>query len=147
MWAKLRNVPRRNFDGSRDDINALDFIDYEADSHPEGLPGAAIIWGGVLAATGALSWAIGDEQHFVLVAASDYLSALIFPYARVAEIRHSSVPQFGKYEWLLEEAVLRLCNSGFDVDIEQKLRSLLDLNEGGFISNAKRGIESLLQDK
>src|SRR5829696_3174810 len=67
MWAKLIDVPQRAFDGGREDIDALDFIDYETGQHPKGLAGAAVIWGGVLAATGALSWAIGDEQHFVLV--------------------------------------------------------------------------------
>ena len=63
MWSRLKNVPERRFDGRREDIDALDFIDYEAGQHPEGLAGAAIIWGGVLASTGALSWAIDDEQH------------------------------------------------------------------------------------
>src|SRR4051812_28056301 len=77
MWAKLKNVPQRAFDGSREDIAALDFIDYEAGHHPEGLAGAAIIWGGVLEATGTLSWALGDGQHIVLVGDPDHPRTLI----------------------------------------------------------------------
>lgn len=133
MWKELKNVPRREFDGGREDIDALDFIDYEAGRHPEGLAGAAIIWGGVLVATGALSWAIGDEQHFVLVGDPDFPRALIFPYARIAEIHHSSCPQFGKFKWLLDEVILRLCAQGFDDEHEQKLRSLLSADHEGFI--------------
>lgn len=143
MWPKLKNVPERRFDGGRDDIDALDFIDYEAGHHPEGLAGAAVIWGGVLASTGVLSWAIGDEQHWVLVGDPDYPRALIFPYARVAEINHSSGPQFGKYEWLLEEAVLRLAYLGFGDEEEAKLRALLVIESEGFFDFAKRGIARL----
>jgi hypothetical protein len=143
MWAKLKNVPHRAFDGGREDIDALDFIDYEAGSHPEGLAGAAVIWGGVLAATGVLSWAIGDEQHWVLVGDPDWPRALIFPYARVAEISHSSGPQSGKYEWLLEETVLRLTYVGFGAEEEAKLRALLDVEADGFFDFAKRGIARL----
>jgi hypothetical protein len=143
MGAKLKNVPERRFDGSREDIDALDFIDYEAGHHPEDLAGAAVIWGGVLASTGVLSWAIGDEQHWVLVGDPDWPRALIFPYARVAEINHSSGPQFGKYEWLLEEAVLRLACSGVGEEEEAKLRALLDIEPEGFFDFAKRGIARL----
>jgi len=143
MWTKLKNVPYRAFDGTREDIDALDFIDYEAGHHPEGLAGAAVIWGGVLAATGVLSWAVGDEQHFVLVGEPDYPRALIFPYARVSELAHSSAPQFGKYEWLLEEAVLRLSCLGFDDEAVGKLRSLLRVEPEDFFDFAQRGIERL----
>jgi hypothetical protein len=146
MWAKLKNVPHRTFDGSREDIDALDFIDYEAGHHPEGLAGAAVMWGGVLAATGVLSWAIGDEQHFVLLGDPNYPKALVYPYARIAEINHSSVPQFGKYEWLLEEAVLRLTCLGFSELEEAKLRALLDVEPDGFFDFAKRGIDRLSKD-
>lgn len=136
MWGKLKSVRRCGFEGGREDIEALDFIDYEAGSHPEGLAGAAVIWGGVLAATGVVSWAIGDEQHFVLVSDSECPRALVFPYARVAEIHCSSWPQFGKYEWLLEEAVLRLCAQGLDV--ERKLRDLLRDRSDGFVAWSRR---------
>jgi hypothetical protein len=139
----LKNVPERRFDGGREDIDALDFIDYEAGEHPEGLAGAAVIWGGVLVATGALEWAVGDEQHFVLFTDVGYPRALIFPYARVAELNHSSGPQHGKYEWLLEEAVLRLSYLGFDQEVEEKLRALLDVEADGFFDFARRGIERL----
>ncbi|MCE9590735.1 MAG: hypothetical protein K8S99_09450 [Planctomycetes bacterium] len=146
MWAELKDVPHRPFDGSRDDIDALDFIDYEAGHHPEGLAGAAVIWGGVIVATGALSWAIGDDQHFVLVGDPHWPRALIFPYARVAELSGSSSPQYGKYQWLLEEAVLRLSMQGFGGDVEQKLRALLRIEYDGFTERSQRWIKSTYPD-
>lgn len=143
MWAELKNVPERRFDGCRQDINALDFIDYEAGHHPEGLAGTAVIWGGVFAKTGLLSWAIGDEQHWVLVGDIDWPRALIFPYARVAEINHSAGPQFGKYEWLLEETILRLISLGVGEEEAAKLRALLVAESESFLDFAKGAIARL----
>jgi hypothetical protein len=79
----------------------------------------------------------------VLVADSDYPRALVFPYARVSEINHSSGPQFGKYEWLLEEVMLRLMSLGFSEDDETKLLALMDVEADGFFDFAKRGIARL----
>ena len=141
MWAKLKNVPPRAFDGSRDDLDALDFIDYEAGHHPQGLVGAAIIWGGVLAATGLVTWAFADEQ-LVLVGDPDYPRALIFPYARLIELECSSHPQYGKYEWLFEEAVLRL-SLEFGDEAIAKLRPLLHIEAEGFMDRARSTIELL----
>jgi hypothetical protein len=87
MVGEAQARAHRAFAGSREDIDALDFIDYEAGSHPEGLAGAAVIWGGVLESTGVLSWAVGDEQHWVLTVNPNCRQALIVPYARVAEIQ------------------------------------------------------------
>lgn len=143
MWATLREVPHRAFDGGREDINALDFIDYEAGHHPHGLAGAALIWGGVLASTGALQWAVGDNQHLVLVSSEVYPRAMIVPYARVAEIDHSSSPQYGKYDWLLEETVLRLYGLDFPPETHEKLKALLSPDAEGFLSHALGAIEWL----
>jgi hypothetical protein len=85
----------------------------------------------------------GDEQHWVLFTDVGYPRALVFPYARVVELNRSSGPQYGKYEWLLEEAVLRLSYLGFDAEVETKLRGLLDVELDGFFDFAKRGIERL----
>lgn len=79
MWAGLRNVPRRAFDGAPEDLHALSFIDYEAGEHPEGIAGAAIIWGGVLVKTGVFEWAVADDTHLVLITTFDYPRVRDFP--------------------------------------------------------------------
>jgi hypothetical protein len=148
FWAAFETLPPRRFDGCREDIDALDFIDYElGGDHPMGLEGAAVVWAGVLVAAGALEWAIGDERHFVLVAGSGLPRAMIWPYARVAELDRSSVPQFGKYDWLLEEAVLRLWGLGLpaSAEAEERLFALLR-NSESFLHCARRGIPKLLKE-
>lgn len=140
MWSKITNVPERRFDGSREDIDALDFIEYEAGHHPEGHAGAAIIWGGVLVSTGVVSWAIGNDQHWVLVGDPDYPKVLILPYARLTEISHTVT--FGKWKRLLDEAVFRLTSIGFSDEQEARLHALLKL-ESQFLNFAKRSIARL----
>lgn len=134
LWATLRGayVPPCTFNGDSADIDALDWIDYEAGFHPLGLQGAAIIWGRVLVATGALQWAVGNEQHLILTSTCVYPRVMIFPYGRVVEIQNSSTPQYGKFEWILQEAVLRLCAHDFDEEQAKKLRSLVTIEYGCF---------------
>jgi hypothetical protein len=147
MWAKLKTLPPCAFVGGREDLDALDFIDYEGLDHPEGLQGAAIIWGGVIAATGALRWAVGDESHFVLTIDEGWPRTVVCPYSRVAELAHSQNPQYGKYEWAMEEAVLRLLDQGFSDEIEARLTALLSSDADGFLDRARPLIDRLLTDK
>jgi hypothetical protein len=144
MWGKLANVPERRFDGSREDIDALDFIDYEAGHHPDGLRGAAIILGGVLVATGALSWAIGLNGDLVLVADPVYPRVLINICPRVEEINGSSHPQDGKYECILEEIILVLHHRGLDMEACENLRKLIDSRSSSFLGFAADNARSLI---
>lgn len=144
MWTspRFKDLPPCPFIGTREDIDALDFIDYElGGDHPKDLAGAALLWGGVLAATGVLSWAVADEQHLVLVGDPIYPRVLILPYARVEEINQSSVPQYGKYEWLLVDVVQCLMYSGFGPDAEEKLLALLSVDSGEFVESARRSLD------
>ena len=144
MWVGLKQVPPRRFAGDPEDINALDFIDYEAGHHPQGLAGAAIIWGGVLAGAG-LSWAVGEGSQLFLVDTIDTPWATINPYARVAEI-NCSAPQFGKYSWALEEAVLHVCSLPIAEHLAQRLGALLQSDpDKGFLLAAREQVEPLLR--
>jgi hypothetical protein len=131
MWRRLRNVPERIFDGGRQDLDTLSFIDYEAGEHPEGNFGAAIIFGEVLVKTGVFTWAIADDTHFALVTTQEYPRVMILPYARLTELEGSSWPALAngqRFDWLLEEIVVRLCVGGVDND---QLRTVLALVERG----------------
>jgi hypothetical protein len=147
MWSSLKCVPPCEFAGDRTDIEILDFIDYEINTYPLGISGAALIWGNVLAInSGILFWMIDERQQLVLMTSEDdWPRVMIDPIARVAEINNSSVPQFGKYEWLLEETVLRLWSQGFKDDTKQRFQSLLDIEPDGFINSSKQWIDSINQ--
>jgi hypothetical protein len=147
MWAQLRNVPERAFDGGREDIDALGFIDYEAGEHPEGTSGAAIIWGGVLVKTGVFKWAVADG-NLVLVTTFDYPRVMIFPYARLAEIENSSwpSPNNGRFNWLLEEVVLRLCVGGINGERLRPVLALINHAQTLYWDAAKMALDALTTD-
>lgn len=143
MWGKLQNVPSRAFEGGREDIDTLDFIDYEAGFHPEGDAGAAVIWGGVIVATGLLSWAVGDEKHFVLanLIEPDFDRVMIIPYTRIAEVRPSFPRGNEMFNWLLEEAVLRLCMLNLDGTDSKKLLALLHPDNCSFRNRVRQWMD------
>lgn len=142
LWANLKNVPHRAFDGSREDIDALDFIDYEGADHPEGLAGAARIWAGVFVNSGGLQWAVDGASELFVVDHVDAPRAAIHVRARLAEIRYS-LPQYGKHYWAFEEAVLHLCSLPVASGIQQKLRSLLDTeSDEDFLYSARSQINT-----
>lgn len=85
MWASLSPPCDCAFDGTPTDIDALDFVDYEAGYHPRDLLGASMIWGNVLVSTGVLNWLASDAEH-LFVGNVDYPRFLIWPYARVLGI-------------------------------------------------------------
>jgi hypothetical protein len=130
MWSSIRPPYACDFTGTRTDIDALDFIEYEAGHHPRGVFGAALIWGNVIAKTELLSWLVSESGDYLL-GELEYPRVLIWPLARTIEIEHSS-PQYGKYEWLLEEAVARCVVQGFSEEEENRLLRTLDpeVNDG-----------------
>lgn len=149
MWAKLRHVPERRFDGGRDDLDALHFIDYEAGSHPEGDGGAATIFGGVLVATGLFEWAVADDAHLVLLTTLDYPRVMIFPGARLAEAINSSWPApsgAGRFDWMLEEVVLRLCVGGIDGPHLRPVLALMGSGPTLYWDAAKKALDVLTSD-
>ena len=115
------------FEGTKVDIDVLDFIGYEAGDHPNGLEGASILLGNVLVQTGALEWAAADDGSLLLVSTHDtYPRYVIWPYARVLEIENSSNPQFGKYGWVLQKTLIDLLAQDLDPDIEDNVVALFD---------------------
>lgn len=146
MWAELRNVPEHHFDGGPDDLDALNFIDYEAGYHPQGTSGAAIIWSGVLVKTGVFKWAVGDDARLALVTTYDYPRVAIFPEARLAEIENSSWPapiNARRFQWLLEELVVRLYAGGIYGDRLRPVLALVDRVETLYWDAAKDALDVL----
>ncbi len=141
MWSSFSPPYACDFTGTRTDIDALDFIQYETGTHPRGLFGAALVWGGVIAKTGLLGWLVSQSGDYML-GSTEYPRFLIWPLARTQEIENTGIPQFGKYNWLLEEAVARCISQGGFADAEEKrLVSLLDIEPGeGYLWSTSRAI-------
>lgn len=114
FWSSFEHMPFEcNFAGAKDDVRALDYLDYEGLGYPSsGLKGAALIWGNVLASNLELVWKIGPNGELFLFHDEPGNRVSIWPFARVIEAQESSRPQFGRYGWLLERAVSHLMQFG-----------------------------------
>lgn len=138
MWRSLRPPFECQFSGQREDVDALDFVGYEAGRHPHGLLGASIIWGRVFAHTGLLAWLVDDANQYFL-GSLDYPRLLIWPYARTLEIENTMHPQFNKYNWLVQHAVAScLAQAEFTGAQETVLMELADPEEGEGFSYSMR---------
>ncbi len=132
------------FDGSLDDIRALDFLDYEGLPYPAcGESGAALVWGNVVAAQTPFRWFFDDELGGLVLLPPD-VSFVIWPFGRVYESRRSCEPQFGKYRWLLDWVLVNcLGHRLLDLDDERRLVALLATEEPGTIRFFERTMERL----
>jgi hypothetical protein len=112
------------FEGTATDLDALDYLDYEIGLPASGLWGAAIVWGGVIAANGPFRWHLDDDAGFILRSADD-ASLVLWPYGRVFEGQWGPVPRGGWFWRRFEEAVLEILAARLLDDSDE--RRLLDL--------------------
>jgi hypothetical protein len=109
-WRLLEHMPFPcEFVGTLDDIRALDYLEYEGCGYPASyLTGAALVWGHVLKEQLRMSWSSGYNGEQLLVHDAPGNRITVWPFARVLEAQERSLPQFGRYAWLLDR-VLRDC--------------------------------------
>jgi hypothetical protein len=120
FWSSFPSMPfPAPFNGGIEDIDALDYLDYEGlGGPPGGIEAAALTWGQVLAHQTGLQWVRCSIGGLWLRAEDPACGAVsLWPLARVAEIQSRSSPQFDKFE-VLTERVLRECLEGFILDGE-----------------------------
>src|SRR5688572_20095250 len=104
-WRSFHNMPFAcPFDGGDDDVRALDYLDYEGLAYPKSdIEGAALVWGNVLATQAGMRWALSYRGDLVLTLDGPGNRITVCPLARVLESQERSLPQFGRYRWLLEQ--------------------------------------------
>lgn len=113
-WQSFRAMPSPGaFAGGLEDIEALDYLDYEGLGYPSsGLDGAALIWGNVLVQNLGLVWVTDYNGNLLLTQDSPGRHITLWPFARVLEAQERSSPQFDKYSWSLCHALRDLVQSG-----------------------------------
>ncbi len=147
-WSRIRPPFPNSFGGDSKDIDALDFLDYEGIGYPAcGDEGAALIWGEVLRKAVGLRWVISYRGDYMLSSSDeDWPRMLIWPFARLFELQHRSVPQFGKYGWAMEQVVVDFIINGAAEDLKPRLFSLVSPELEGYIqqiSDREDVVESL----
>ncbi len=144
-WETIRPRPPFpcSFEGTQQDIDALDYFDYEGLPYPpSGIAGAALIWGNVTTRQAGFRWHL-DEYGDLLLCPPGEPSLAIWPYARVVEIQHGARPQFGKYKWLMEQVIVE-CLGLATMDRADEAR-LIGMIEGLTEDGYARGLEAALR--
>ena len=94
------------FAGTIEDVNALDYLDYEGLGYPRSdIDGAALVWGNVVARQLGMAWQVSYHEDLLLTLDSPGKRITIWPYARVLEVRERSLSQYGRYAWLLDRVM------------------------------------------
>jgi hypothetical protein len=136
-WAKMDSPRPASFEGERSDIEALDWLDYEGISLPSsGLEGASLIWGEVIRKALEMKWVVSYRGDLMIasVEEDDPCRKLIWPFARIFEVQQRRFPQFGKYNWTLQQIVVDLLTFFSDDEEERKLMSLVDPEDRDFLT-------------
>ena len=143
-WETIRAPFSCLFDGSLDDIRALDFLDYEGLPYPAcGESGAALVWGNVVASQTPFRWFFDDELGGLVLRPPEE-PFVIWPFGRVYESLRSGEPQFGKYRWLFDWVLVHCVGHRLlDLEEERRLVALLATEEPGTIRFIERTMERL----
>ena len=143
-WESIRPPFICQFDGSIDDIRALDFLDYEGLPYPGcGEYGAALVWGNVIASHTPFRWYFDNDLGGLILRPPE-ASFVIWPFGRVYESRRSCEPQFGKYRWLFDWVLVHCVGHRLlDPGEEHRLFALLDTEELGLVRFVSYVIERL----
>jgi hypothetical protein len=143
-WASIRPIFPCSFEGTIDDIDALDYLDYEGLSYPSsGQVGAALVWGNVVASQLPFRWSFDDEIGG-LILQSHERELTIWPFGRVYESQRSAETQFAKYRRLLEWVVLQSLGLNLlDEDDKPRLLGLLEDDDSGLASSVEYALERL----
>jgi hypothetical protein len=105
-WRSFHMPFACDFTGTLDDVRALDYLDYEGLGYPSSdISGAALVWGNVVAKQFSMKWVLSYRNDLLLHDDSVNSRITVWPFARVLEVRERSIPQFGRYAWLLDRTI------------------------------------------
>lgn len=141
--ASIRLPFGAEFDGTIEDVHAVDYMEYEGLDFPAcGLEAAAFVCGEVLRRAAGLEWVISYRDGWFVASENEARSPVVIcPLARLHELECSGVPQFGKHLWFLQEAAFE-CLLRCGPERETTIRELLD-DEGEYLDYVKRTLEAL----
>ncbi len=128
-WISTRPLFPCAFEGTGDDIEALDYLDYESLSYPKsGQAGASLIWGHVIATQMPFRWCFDEDLGGLVLRSRDGVLT-VWPFGRVYESQRSFETQFDKYRRLLEWVILQTL--GLHLLRDEDRPRLLALLKGG----------------
>jgi hypothetical protein len=132
------------FDGSIDDVDALDYMVYENIQFPSpALENSAFVCGEVVRRAAALEWVISYRGDWLIASPEESFSSIaICPLARLHELECAGGPARAvKHLWFVQQAVLE-CLLPCGPEREPMIRELLQ-DGGEFVSHLQSSLERL----
>ena len=135
-WDSFDSMPDigATFTGAVADIRALDYLDYEQLGHAgDDLRVAALVWANVLVTQSGLTWLRAADGGFWIGEVweaeksgydHDSIRPLLWPLARIAELKARASGQFEQFYALMETAVVEIIDASHDPTIRARLRRL-----------------------
>lgn len=126
-WRQMEGVSKTTFEGDITDIVALDYLDYEGIGYPgTDIEGASLVWGEVIRRNVGLKWVVTYRSDLMLSTPDDdWPKMVIWPFARIFELHQRDFPQFGKFQWALEQVIVDCLASSYPIDDQERLVTLL----------------------
>jgi hypothetical protein len=142
-WASLARPPfPAAFDGSMDDVDALDYMNYEGIDVPGGgLEPAAVVCGEVLRRAAGLEWVISYRGDWFVASDEPLREITICPLARLHEIECGGDRGAGMYTRFVQKAAFD-CLLLLAAEEERRARELIE-NGGDYLEYVERTLEKL----
>src|SRR5688572_26222463 len=108
LWASIRPPWPHAFDGTVNDVRAIDYLHYEGIGFPRcGIEGAALVCGEVLRRAARLEWVTSYRGDWFVASPEELWPGIaVCPVVRVHEVQFAAAPQFGRFMWFLSRAAL-----------------------------------------
>jgi hypothetical protein len=143
LWTSIGPPWPHAFNGTVNDVRAIDYLDYEGIGFPQcGVEGAALVCGEVLRRAARLQWVCSYRgDWFVASPEDDWPRVAICPVVRVHELEFAGVPRDGRFMWFLSRAALD-CLAVAAADAEADLRNLLVFGDD-YVHELERTVDAL----
>jgi hypothetical protein len=132
LWSQMQHPPfAAAFTGEATEIRAMDYLHYEGFADPPcDTEGAALVWGEVLRQAADMHWVMSYRGDLMLASTDE--DTVIWPFPRAFEVRRRSIPQFDKYQWAMEQAIVELILCVVPDETKHRLFSLIPPKEDGY---------------
>ena len=140
-WESIRPPCSTTFDGTIQDVHALDYMDYEGIDFPlPGLEGSALVCGEVLRRAAGLEWVISYRGDWFVASREESSGPVaICPLARLHELECGEPPGGMKHLWFVQRAALE-CLLPCGPEREPMIRELL-AGSGDYVAHLQNSLE------
>lgn len=142
-WESISPPFPAAFNGAIEDVNALDYMEYEGIDFPvPRLECSALVCGEVVRRAADLEWVVSYRGDWFVASPDQSLASVaICPLARLHELECGGSPSSEKHLWFVQEAAIE-CLLPCGPEGEPMIRALLG-DCGGYVAHLQNALERL----